>query len=50
MAVLSVLEYTLSTLFLRTKTKQAKIAKNRIESERCRYIFKEIMATGLEWE
>ena len=43
-------EYILSTLFMRAKAKQAKIAKNRIKSERCRYIFKEIMAMGLEWE
>ena len=39
-----------STLFMRAKTKQAKITKNRIKSERCRYILKEIMVLGLEWE
>ena len=35
---------------MRAKAKQAKNAKNRIKSERCHYIFKEIMAMGLEWE
>ena len=35
---------------MRAKTKQAKIAKKRAESERSRYIFKEIMTMGLEWE
>ena len=39
-----------STLFVQAKTKQAKTAKNHAKSERCRYIFKEIMAMGLEWE
>ena len=32
------------------KTKQAKIAKNRIESERDRYIIKGNIAMDLEWE
>jgi hypothetical protein len=40
----------LSTLFLRAKTKQAKIAKNRAKSERPRYIFKGILMLGIEWE
>ena len=35
---------------MRAKAKQAKITKKRAKSERCRYIFKEIMAMGLEWE
>ncbi len=35
---------------MQAKTKQAKSAKNRIKSERCRYIPKEIMAMGLEWK
>jgi hypothetical protein len=35
---------------MRAKTKQAKIAKKHIKSERCRYIFKGILAMGLEWE
>ena len=35
---------------MRAKAKQAKITKNRIKSERSRYIIKEIMAMGLEWE
>ena len=35
---------------MRAKTKRAKIAKNRIKSERCRYISKEIVAMGLEEE
>ena len=33
---------------MRAKAKQAKNAKNRIKSERGRYIFKEIMTMGLE--
>ena len=37
----------MSTLFLRAKTKQAKIAKNRAESERERYIYKEYEALDL---
>ena len=41
-------EYTLSTLFLRAKTKQAKFAKNHAKSERGRYIYKEFMALDLE--
>jgi len=35
---------------MRAKTKRAKIAKNRGKSERRRYISKEIVAMGLEWE
>ncbi len=35
---------------MRAKTKQAKNSKNRIKSERGRYIYKEIMALDLEWE
>ena len=38
----------MSTLFLRAKTKQAKIAKNHIKSERSRYIFKGNIEIGLE--
>ena len=43
-------EYTLSSFSLRAKTKQAKITKNHTKSERGRYIFKEIMAMGLNAE
>ncbi len=35
---------------MRAKTKQAKNVKNHAKSERCRYIFKGILAMGLEWE
>ena len=35
---------------MRAKTKQAKIAKNRAERERRRYIFKQNIALDLEWE
>ena len=35
---------------MRAKTKQAKIAKNCIESERERYIYKGYKALDLEWE
>ncbi len=35
---------------MRAKTKQVRIAKNRIKSERVRYIFKRIIAFDLEWE
>ena len=43
-------EYILSTLFMRAKAKQAKNAKNRFKSERCRYIYKQNIALDLEWE
>ena len=33
---------------MRAKTKQAKIVKNRAESERGRYIYREYMALDLE--
>ena len=35
---------------MRAKAKQAKIAKNHAKSERGRYIFKGILAMGLEFE
>ena len=35
---------------MRAKTKQAKNAKKRAESERSRYIFKGNIEIGLEWE
>lgn len=35
---------------MRAKTKRAKIAKNRIKSERGRYIYEGYKALDLEWE
>ena len=35
---------------MRAQIKQAKNAKNRAKSERSRYIFKEVLVLGLEWE
>ena len=35
---------------MRAKTKQAKITKNHIKSERERYIFNQNIALDLEWE
>ena len=43
-------EYTLSTLFLRAKTKQAKIAKNQPKCERVRYILTEFRVLDIKWE
>ncbi len=40
----------LSTLFLRAKTKQAKIAKNLAKSERTRYILTGLRVLDIEWE
>ena len=35
---------------MRAKAKRARIVKNHAKSERSRYISKEIVAMGLEWE